>query len=70
MTNISSEWFYDTILLKHPSVVFKYRSWFEDVKTDVIPNGTDIIQLKKWQIALMLHAQIKAEQQPTSSNEN
>ncbi|CAF0834456.1 unnamed protein product [Rotaria sordida] len=63
MNNISPEWFYESILLKYPSVVFKYRSWFEHVKIDVIPNGNDMIKLKQWQIALMLHAQIKAEQQ-------
>ena len=59
--------FYDSILLKYPSVVFKYRSWFEHVKPDVIPDGTDIIQLKQWQICLMIQAQNKAEQ---SSNGN
>ncbi len=62
MNNISSEWFYE-LLLKSPTVVFKYRSWFDEIKPDVIPNGTDMIKLKQWQIALMLHAQIKAEQQ-------
>ncbi len=72
MNNISPEWFYETILLKYPSIVFKYRSWFEHIKIDVIPNGNDMIKLKQWQIALMLHAQIKAEQQQQqkSSNEN
>jgi len=71
MKNISPEWFYESILLKYPSVVFKYRSWFEHVQIDDIPNGNDMIKLKQWQIALMLHAQIKAEQQQqTSSNEN
>ncbi|CAF3723753.1 unnamed protein product [Rotaria sp. Silwood1] len=63
INNISPEWFYESILLKYPSVVFKYRSWFEHVKIDIIPNGNDMIKLKQWQIALMLHAQIKAEQQ-------
>ena len=32
MEHISSEWFYDSILLKYPPIVFKYRSWFEHVK--------------------------------------
>ncbi|CAM4951228.1 unnamed protein product [Rotaria socialis] len=63
MSSISPEWFYESILLKYPTVVFKYRSWFDNIKTDVIPNGNDMIKLKQWQIALMLHAQIKAEQQ-------
>lgn len=66
MTTVSPEWFYESILLKYPSVVFKYRSWFQDVQTDVIPNVNDMIKLKQWQIALMLHAQIKAEQQNCS----
>ncbi|CAF3765302.1 unnamed protein product [Rotaria socialis] len=69
MDNISAEWFYDSILLKYPSVVFKYRSWFEQVKSDVIPDGTDAIELKKWQIALMIEAQTKAEQNQLASNE-
>jgi hypothetical protein len=68
MNNISSEWFYETILLKYPAIVFKYRSWFENVKIDEIPNGNDLIKLKQWQIALMLHAQIKAEQQQQQQN--
>lgn len=70
MTNVSPEWFYDAILLKYPFVVFKYRSWFENVKADVIPNGNDLIQLKQWQIALMLHAQMKAEQQQQEPQQN
>ncbi|CAF0737163.1 unnamed protein product [Adineta steineri] len=73
MNNISPEWFYESILLKYPSVVFKYRSWFENIKTDTIPNGNDMIKLKQWQIGLMLQAQIKAEQQQQqqdSSNGN
>ena len=69
MASIAPEWFYDAILLKHPSLVLKYPSWFEGVKIDVIPDGNDIIQLKQWQSALMLHAQVKIEQH-TSSNEN
>ena len=67
MDHISPDWFYDSLLLKYPSVIFKYRLWFEDIKPDIIPNETDTIQLKQWQIALMIEAQIKAEQQ--SSNE-
>jgi hypothetical protein len=74
MNNISPEWFYEAILLKYPAVVFKYRSWFENIPTDIIPNGNDMIKLKQWQIALMLNAQAKAEQQqqqqPNISNEN
>lgn len=66
MTQIAPEWFYETILLKYPSVVFHYRSWFDHVKTDLIPNGNDLIQLRLWQIALMVQAQIKAEEQKTS----
>jgi hypothetical protein len=69
MGHISSEWFYDSILLKYPSIVFKYRSWFEHVRSDVIPNETDPIILKQWQIALMIEAQIKAEQR-LSNDEN
>jgi len=61
MNDISPEWFYDSILLKYPSVVFKYRSWFEHINPDLIPDGTDLIKLKQWQIALMIQAQIKAE---------
>ncbi|CAF3259654.1 unnamed protein product, partial [Rotaria sp. Silwood2] len=70
MDNISSEWFYDSILLKYPSIAFKYRSWFDHVKPDIIPDGTDMIKLKQWQIALMIQAQIKAEQRQQLSNEN
>lgn len=71
MKTISPEWFYESILLKYPSVVFKYRTWFEGIDTNVIPNGNDMIKLKQWQIALMLQAQIKAEQQEQSLiNEN
>ncbi|UJR31781.1 hypothetical protein I4U23_019259 [Adineta vaga] len=69
MNNIAPEWFYESILLKYPAVVFKYRSWFENIPTDVIPDGNDLIKLKEWQIALMLHAQVKVEQQQTSSTE-
>lgn len=67
MNTISPEWFYESILLKYPVVVFKYRSWFENIQTDVIPNGNDMIKLKQWQIALMLHAQVKSEQQQVSA---
>jgi len=67
MTDLSSEWFYDSILLKYPSVVFKYRSWFDHINPDIIPDGNDLIQLKQWQIALMIQAQIKVEK---STNEN
>jgi len=68
MTNISSEWFYE-LLLKSPAIVSKYRSWFEKISTDNIPNGNDMIELKQWQIALMLQAQIKAEQQQQAQQE-
>ncbi|CAF1485522.1 unnamed protein product, partial [Rotaria sordida] len=68
MDNIPSEWFYDSILLKYPSIVFKYRSWFDHVKPDIIPDGTDMIKLKQWQIALMIQAQIQAEQRQQSLN--
>lgn len=67
MSSVAPEWFYDAILLRHPSLVFHYRSWFENVKSEIIPNGNDLIQLKQWQVALMLHAQIKAEQQTTAN---
>ncbi len=67
MTGLSSEWFYDSILLKYPSIVFKYRSWFDHINPDIIPDGSDSIKLKQWQIALMIQAQIKVEQ---SINEN
>ena len=66
VTNIPPEWFYDGILLKYPSVAFHFRSWFDEVKREVIPNGNDLIQLKQWQIALMIDAQLKAEQAATS----
>ena len=60
MNQPSNEWFYDFILLRHPSVVFKYRSWFEHISTNVIPDGTDPIPLKQWLIALMLEAEQKS----------
>lgn len=68
MDCIPPEWFYDSILLKHPSIVFKYRSWFEHIKPDMIPDGTDSIQLKQWLISLMIQAKVKAEQQQQLSN--
>ncbi|CAF4224066.1 unnamed protein product, partial [Rotaria sordida] len=37
---------------------------------DIIPDGIDMIKLKQWQIALMIQAQIQAEQRQQSSNEN
>lgn len=61
--HIPPEWFYDSILLKYPSVVFKYRSWFENITPDNIPNGIDLIQLKQWQISLMIQAKVNVEQQ-------
>ena len=72
MKNISPDWFYETILLKYPAVVFQYRSWFTNIPIDVIPNGNDMIKLRQWQIALMLNAQTKAEQpqQQNLSNES
>ncbi len=70
MKNISPEWFYETILLKYPAIVFKYRSWFTNVPTDIIPNGNDIIKLKQWQVALMINAQAKAEQEQPQNLSN
>ncbi|CAF0872258.1 unnamed protein product [Adineta ricciae] len=63
MDIISPEWFYDSILLKYPSLIFKYRSWFTNIEPHVIPDETDALKLKQWQIALMIQAQIKHEQQ-------
>jgi hypothetical protein len=57
MNQLSNEWFYDFILLRHPSVVFKYRSWFEHISTNFVPDETDPIPLKQWLIALMLEAE-------------
>lgn len=60
MTDVSAEWFYDAILLKYPAVAFKYPSWFEHINPEVIPDGTDFIRLKQWQIALMVQAEQSA----------
>ena len=68
MHSLSADWFYDAILLKYPSVVFKYRSWFAHVKADEIPDETHSIRLKQWQIALMLRAQIQTEARHSSTN--
>lgn len=62
MTTVSPEWFYDAILLRYPSVAFHYHSWFDQVDTDVIPNASDVVQLKQWQVALMIRAKAKADQ--------
>ncbi|UJR14907.1 hypothetical protein I4U23_001891 [Adineta vaga] len=70
MDSISSEWFYDSILLKYPSIVFKYRSWFTNIELNTIPNETDALQLKQWQIALMIQARIKSEQHQSQSINN
>lgn len=56
MPDISSEWFYDAILLKYPSVIFKYHSWFDQINPNRIPDGNQPIELKQWQIALMIQA--------------
>ena len=56
MVDISSEWFYDAILLRYPSIVFQHPSWFEQVNPNNIPDGHDLIELKQWQIALMIQA--------------
>ena len=64
---IAPEWFYDAILLRYPSLVFHFRSWFENVRTDCIPSETDLIELKQWQVALMVHAQIKTQQPNVTS---
>lgn len=56
MVDISSEWFYDVILLRYPSIVYQYPSWFDHVNPNIIPDGNDLIELKQWQIALMIQA--------------
>ena len=56
MSDISSEWFYDNILLKYPSVIFKYHSWFDHIDPNIIPDGNNPMELKQWQIALMIQA--------------
>ena len=56
MIDLSPEWFYDAILLKYPSVVFQYHFWFDHINPTIIPDGNDPIQLKQWQIALMIQA--------------
>jgi hypothetical protein len=63
MNSLPPEWFYDAILLKYPSIVFKYRSWFEQMQPEVMPDEADVLKLKRWQIALMIQAQIRFEHQ-------
>lgn len=58
----TDEWFYDVILLKNPSLVFKHRCWFENVSTDEIPNENEAISVKQWLIALMIETKARIEE--------
>ncbi|CAF0814428.1 unnamed protein product, partial [Didymodactylos carnosus] len=69
MPYIQHEWFYD-FCLKYPQIIFKYRSWFEHVKVDTVPLSGNVIEMKRWQLACILNAQIKSIQNGNKFNEN
>ncbi|CAF4095254.1 unnamed protein product [Rotaria sordida] len=61
MLFVQSDFFYD-FLLKYPQIILKHRQWFKDFKQTLIPINSDKIQLKKWQLATLLHAHMNLEQ--------
>lgn len=61
MSFVQSDYFYD-FLLKYPQIILKYHQWFKDFKQTLMPINSDKIQLKKWQLATLLHAHMNLEQ--------
>lgn len=61
MLYVQCEYFYD-FLLKYPQIILKHRQWFKDFKQTLMPLNSDKIELKKWQLATLLHAHVALEQ--------
>ena len=61
MSFVQSDFFYD-FLLKYPRVILKHRHWFHNFQPTLMPSQTDRLQLKKWQLATLLHAHTSLEQ--------
>lgn len=61
MLFVQSDFFYD-FLLKYPHIVLQHRHWFKDFKQTLMPINSDKIELKKWQLATLLHAHMSIEQ--------
>jgi hypothetical protein len=61
MLSVKSDYFYE-FLLKYPHIILKHRQWFRDFKQTLMPLNNDKIQLKKWQLATLLHAHMNLEQ--------
>ncbi|CAF1675674.1 unnamed protein product [Rotaria magnacalcarata] len=60
MLYVQGDFFYD-FLLKYPQIILKHRQWFKDFKQTLMPLNSDRIQLKKWQLATLLHAHMDLE---------
>ena len=62
---------FDHTTAKGLEIIDKVITWFSNSsKPDIVPDGTDMIQLKEWLIALMIQAQAKAGNQKQLSNAN
>jgi hypothetical protein len=61
MLFVQCDYFYD-FLLKYPQIILKHRQWFKDFKQTLMPINSEKIQLKKWQLATLLHAHCNLEQ--------
>ncbi|UJR14906.1 hypothetical protein I4U23_001890 [Adineta vaga] len=61
MLYVQNEYFYE-FLLKYPQIILKHRQWFQDFQQTLMPIDADKIQLKKWQLATLLHAHCNLEQ--------
>ncbi|CAF4601798.1 unnamed protein product, partial [Rotaria sp. Silwood2] len=61
MLFIQIDFFYE-FLLKYPQIILKHRQWFKDFKQTLMPINSDKIELKKWQLATLLHAHMDLEQ--------
>ncbi|CAF5024714.1 unnamed protein product, partial [Rotaria sp. Silwood1] len=61
MLFVQNDFFYD-FLLKYPQIILKHRQWFKDFKQTLMPINSDKIDLKKWQLATLLHAHMNLEQ--------
>ncbi|CAF1356803.1 unnamed protein product [Rotaria sordida] len=61
MLFVQSDFFYE-FLLKYPQIILKHRQWFKDFKQTLMPINSDKIELKKWQLATLLHAHMNLEQ--------
>jgi hypothetical protein len=61
MLFVQCDYFYD-FLLKYPQILLQHRQWFKNFKQTLMPINSDRIQLKKWQLATLLHAHSNLEQ--------